>query len=135
MPDLHESFLHATLSWLGCALLHSCPPPVRPDPLVLHCASHPSLPVPLLTSLCHRGLLLTACQYLLCKRPLKVAPIPAPCLAGKFFWYLLIVFLTLSYYTYYGMVSFATGPLKRLSLLTLFAAGSGPAVSSQLLPA
>ena len=36
---------------------------------------------------------------------LKVALTPAPCLAGKFFWYLLIVFLTLSYYTYYGMVS------------------------------
>lgn len=70
------------------------------------------------------------CQHLLRKTPPKVAPTLASCPAGKFFWYLLIVFLTLSYYTYYGMVSSAIGLLLWPFVPVLMAAGCKPAVSS-----
>ena len=112
------------------------PPPVRLEALALHCASHPSLPVPLRVFLCHCGCAVNSLPASAVQKTAEdFALTSAPCLAGKFFWYLLIVFLTLSYYTYYGMVSLATGPLMWLSLLALIAAGNEPAVCCPLPPA
>eukprot|EP00891_Asterochloris_glomerata_P006227 jgi/Astpho2/6227/Aster-03635 len=60
------------------------------------------------------GTLLNLVVYMASKAGLRCAT-PCCSAACKFFWYLLIVFLTLSYYTYYGMVAIACSPTVQMS--------------------